>query len=224
MVKNLAPSQAPLYIRLKETIRELCQTLGPEAKLPSEAELERIYDVSRTTVRLAVGALVNEGLVIARQGKGSFVASPKRAAVFHPGLLKGSQDEPSAILSFETVPAGPIRGKQLGVGPDALVHKIRRSVRIDGVPLCYQVSYLPAEAFPDLNELDVLPLVGKYEAGTTVTGQSIEIVLADAFRAEHLQVLENSPLLLCEQIVDLKGIPVELVRSFYGGHSVKIHF
>lgn len=42
-------------------------------KLPSEAELMRLYDVSRVSVRLALGALQYDGLVVIRRNVGTFV-------------------------------------------------------------------------------------------------------------------------------------------------------
>lgn len=48
----------------------------PGDKLPSEAEMTRIYSVSRTVVREAVAALRSDGLVEARKGAGVFVLPP----------------------------------------------------------------------------------------------------------------------------------------------------
>lgn len=49
--------------------------LGAGDRVPSEAQLGRTYDVSRTVVREAVSQLKAEGLVETFQGRGSFVAS-----------------------------------------------------------------------------------------------------------------------------------------------------
>src|SRR5438067_938315 len=46
-------------------------------RLPSEAELMRSYGVSRITVRQALHALEQQGLIVKVPGKGSFVAGPK---------------------------------------------------------------------------------------------------------------------------------------------------
>ncbi|MBK5961650.1 phosphonate metabolism transcriptional regulator PhnF [Rhodoplanes elegans] len=47
---------------------------GPGDRLPSESELAKAYGVHRHTVRVALARLADEGLVVARQGKGVFVA------------------------------------------------------------------------------------------------------------------------------------------------------
>lgn len=68
-------SQEPLYLQVIEDIRkDIASGLyRPGEKIPSEIELGDIYRVSRITVRNAVKVLEKEGLLIKRQGKGTFV-------------------------------------------------------------------------------------------------------------------------------------------------------
>ena len=69
-------SQEPLYLQVIEDIRrDIASGLYRAGeKIPSELELGDIYRVSRITVRNAVKVLEKEGLLIKRQGKGTFVA------------------------------------------------------------------------------------------------------------------------------------------------------
>ena len=62
--------------------RILAGELVPGAKLPSEAELNAAYGVSRTVVREAVSRLQAEGLVETFQGRGSFVLAVPEASTF----------------------------------------------------------------------------------------------------------------------------------------------
>jgi GntR family transcriptional regulator len=48
--------------------------LQPGQKLPSIVRLAEQYDVSQTTVKTALLVLRQSGLIIGRQGKGTFVA------------------------------------------------------------------------------------------------------------------------------------------------------
>lgn len=50
-------------------------TLSPGVRLPTEQEMSSAIGVSRTVVREAVAALRAEGLVVTRQGAGTFVAT-----------------------------------------------------------------------------------------------------------------------------------------------------
>ena len=72
-------SSVPLYQQLMEVIQN--QILNGELKendrIPTEIELSREYDVSRITVRKAVELLVEEEILIKRQGIGTFVSQKK---------------------------------------------------------------------------------------------------------------------------------------------------
>ena len=73
-----APPRAPgqtLYRRIADQLRDAIYRgeLEPGQRLPSEQELMERHDVSRNTVRLALGALNSEGLITSSQGRGSFV-------------------------------------------------------------------------------------------------------------------------------------------------------
>jgi GntR family transcriptional regulator len=69
-----APGQT-LYRRIAEQLRDAIYRgeLAPGERLPSEQELMERHDVSRNTVRLALGTLTSEGLITSSQGRGSFV-------------------------------------------------------------------------------------------------------------------------------------------------------
>src|ERR1700745_2054624 len=65
----------PLVYQLGEAIRDKIvrkeYSLGQP--IPTEDQLQKFYGVSRTTVRLALAKLVNEGFIRRQQGKGTFV-------------------------------------------------------------------------------------------------------------------------------------------------------
>ena len=71
-------SNIPLYAQLVGIIkREISSgALKIGDLLPSEAELCRALDISRNTARQAIGELEDEGLVVRKRGKGTFVADP----------------------------------------------------------------------------------------------------------------------------------------------------
>lgn len=56
---------------LRKRIRE--GVYAPGERLPSEDELAEEMGISRTTLRAAMSALVAEGLVVRRQGAGTYV-------------------------------------------------------------------------------------------------------------------------------------------------------
>ena len=65
----------PLYVQLQNIIRnDIMSGKYKEGEMiPSEAQMMKLYDVTRTTIRKAISDLVNEGLLVQAQGKGIFV-------------------------------------------------------------------------------------------------------------------------------------------------------
>ena len=70
-------SALPLYQQLQRGLRDALdkRVLGPDDALPPERDLAEELAVSRITVRKAIDALVDEGLLIRRQGAGTFVCA-----------------------------------------------------------------------------------------------------------------------------------------------------
>lgn len=69
--------EIPLFVQMKEHIKDMIRT-GKYASgdvLPSERELARRMGVSRVTVRKALDALEEDGVIVRSQGQGTFVSS-----------------------------------------------------------------------------------------------------------------------------------------------------
>ncbi len=76
----------PLSTIVAESLAEKIGSgaLSPGAQLPTEAELCKEYDVSRTVVREAVARLRSDGMIIPQQGRGMFVSeapAPRRFSI-----------------------------------------------------------------------------------------------------------------------------------------------
>jgi GntR family transcriptional regulator len=101
--------RAPLYVQIADRLREEIGSLDSGARIPSEPQLAKDWRVSRFTVAKAVEQLVDEGLIVRRQGSGTFVAeAPLRRA---PGYLLSFTEAVEAaghkashrLLAFEPV-------------------------------------------------------------------------------------------------------------------------
>ena len=97
-------SGVPVYRQLAEYLKKQISTgqYKPGDVLPSEADLIREYNISRTTVRLAFGLITNAGLVRREQGRGTIVVSQVRSLL--PKLVSFTEEvarlgrTPGAIL------------------------------------------------------------------------------------------------------------------------------
>lgn len=70
----------PLHLVISEQLRSriLSKEFQPGEQLPSEHQLISEFEVSRITVRRVIANLVNQGLVVARRGKGVFVKEQQK--------------------------------------------------------------------------------------------------------------------------------------------------
>ena len=70
-------SAQPLYQQLQRALRGAIENrvIGPDDALPPERDLAEMLNVSRITVRKAIDELVDDGLLIRKQGSGTFVSN-----------------------------------------------------------------------------------------------------------------------------------------------------
>lgn len=237
MARRLPPGpDEPLYVRLKRALRERIGVgLAPGDMLPSEAELCKEYRLSRMTVRLALTALVNEGVVVRRQGKGTFVAEPKRAQTFSyfgsftEEVRAQGRSGGTKLVSFEIIAPDPRVAEKLRLNAGEDVLKIRRVRYVDGEPVCYQVSYLSRTTFPQLRGAELANgslyarLEGELGEALVEAEESVEAIVADPYRAKLLGIKTGSPLLVIERLVfSESGLPTEFNRSFYKAESARL--
>ncbi|MGV9770803.1 GntR family transcriptional regulator [Streptosporangium sp. NPDC003464] len=100
MVKNTG---RPGYLQIADDLREQIRrgSLAPGDPLPSTTQLATTYDASLSVVKLAVGVLRAEGLVIGQQGKGVFVredATPTPPASDELSEIRATLQDLSARL------------------------------------------------------------------------------------------------------------------------------
>ena len=93
-------SEVPRYAQLKNIIREQIQKgdLKPGERIVAERELALQHNVSRITATRAVNDLVQEGLLLREQGRGTFVRDAERPLTMNIGFV--IQDEGSELSSF----------------------------------------------------------------------------------------------------------------------------
>ena len=72
----LVDKEIPLYYQLETILRKriLSGEIAPNVPFPSEESLGHEYEVSRITVRRALSSLVQDGVIIRKRGKGTFVS------------------------------------------------------------------------------------------------------------------------------------------------------
>ena len=194
--------------------------------LPGERELAENFGVSRATLRRAVAVLVDEGLLVQRQGAGAFIrrASPmvdqpfSRLVGFSELMrLRGFQPS-SRNLDVGVFLPSPEEMTSLAVGPDESVVRLSRLRLADDVPMAIEHTAAPARFLPAVEKIgpslyDALAATGH---PPTRGLQRLRAVLLSDDDAALLGVPPGSPVLYIQRIAYLAdGRGVEFTRSYY---------
>lgn len=159
MSKLMEESDIPLYSQLVSIVKRniTAGTVLPGEVLPSESELCKTFNISRSTVRQAIGTLESEGLVVRKQGRGTYVAEPKMRRrtemlySFTSEIMAMGKSPASTIIDFEIIEPTPDIIKVLELSTHSLyVYRFTRIRRMDGEPLILETTFLPQYIYPNL--------------------------------------------------------------------------
>lgn len=225
------PDGTPLHRQLSSELRAqiLGRALAPGAHVPTEAELQERYGVSRSVVRQALAALEQEGLVERRRGRGTTVrerGEVHRLVQRVPGLSTQVEDGgvhvSTQVLELGSEPASEATAV-LGSGR---VLRMRRLRSAGGEPLAVIETWLPEE-FGDLTAEELtdasLHATVRRRFGTQIVAgkRQVRAVGADTETAEVLQVPVGAPVLLLEGTsTDEAARPVEVFRTWHRADRV----
>lgn len=156
-----------LYSDLIDKLLEKISTMDKGAKLPSERQLCQDYEVSRTTVRNALGSLVNSGVLYQIQGKGTFVRERNRENLsnyysFTEQTKRNGKTPKSIVVSFNI---RELNDKERHVFDDETLEKVIVFDRLrlaDDTPMMYERTAIPYEGFEKITK-DLLEEVALYD-------------------------------------------------------------
>ena len=224
-----AESFSPLYHQLMQRIRgDIERGVYPTAsRIPPEHELEKLYQVSRVTVRRALSELTSEGLLERKQGKGTFVATPrgglplKNLHSFHDSC-KLNRVKPSIdVIHVRETEAGAEAAEGLNISRGSRVLEILRVCRADGVPVVLERNHF-SMAYAWLQDQDLsgslYNILREYGVEPKLALHDVSLRFADRDEAELLETEEGTPLIcLHEVIYDQRGRPlhtnIQLIRG-----------
>ena len=204
-------------------------------RLPTEAQLAGRFGVNRHTVRRALAAMAEEGLIHSRRGSGVFVAATPtdyaigRRVRFHQNITASGRTPTKTVLSVTTQAAGATEAEALQLAPGAPVHVYDGLSLADGQPVALFQSMFPADRLPDLPQaLEDSASVTQALAACGVSDYTrvstrITAKEASATQALHLQIAEGAPILRTVSVnADPDGVPVEFGRTWFAGDRVTL--
>ncbi len=207
----------------------------PGGRLPTEHELAERFSVNRHTLRRAVSALEEKGLVRIEQGRGTFVqggaieyAVGKRTR-FSENIRRQAREPSGRLVRSGRIAADADVARGLGLRRGAQVILLETVGMADDVPVSLGAHYFPARRFPDLVEA----FTESGSISTALSGAGVEDYWRKSTRVtarlpsdtetELLEMPRTRPLLVCDSVnVDQEGDAIEFGRACFVADRVQV--
>ena len=201
----------PLYRQVRDTLvkRIACGVWLPGQVLPSEPEIAADLGVSQGTVRKALDEMTADGLVVRRQGRGTFVSTHDEARMllhfFKLAPDSGEARFPKGTVARRRTGPDAEASKRLGLSPKDPVLVIQRLRSLASRVCVSERICLPAVLFPGLENRELPNNLYEFysvEFGMTIGSASerLKAVLASDQEARDLDVAPGTPLLRIDRV------------------------
>ena len=232
-------ARIPMYTQLKASLLSDISSgkYVSGERIPTEPELCDQYGVSRITVRKAIAELVDEGYLLKKQGKGTFV---RRHVIdrkieyvmgFTESLERAGYHASSEVLERKVIPASGELASRLGIvdGDDVLyIQRVRKG---DDVPIMVENNYFPFDRFSFLEHADLRGSLYRLLADgygirpINPKTTTLSMVLADTELAKLMQVVVGTPCFDIKTLIcDQDDRPVHVGHQFYLGELYTFTF
>jgi GntR family transcriptional regulator len=195
---------------IEAVLRERIRTHADSgSRLPSETDLSEAFGVSRVTVREALASLERKGLILRRQGLGTFVNTRTvniqtrlDESIEFTELIRSYGYEPEvSFLACKQITASPDIAARLKVDTGASVLAITKVFTASRTPLVYCTNMIPMDlvspaAHTALIE-DMIPTLSVYSVLAHWFSQHVAFQISDVEAcnagSEEAQMLDCAP-------------------------------
>jgi GntR family transcriptional regulator len=220
-------SAQPLYQQLQRSLRDAIENrvIGPDDALPPERDLAEMLNVSRITVRKAIDELVEDGLLIRKQGSGTFVSNRveknfAKLTSFSEDMRARGREPRSVWMNRATGTVTPEESLTLRSSPGTPVFRFHRIRYADDAPMAIEYATVIATCLPSLDSVESSLYEALERTGNRPVRalQRLRAVLLTAEQAKLLKAQESDAGLLVARVGYLKdGRAVEYSQSYYRG-------
>jgi GntR family transcriptional regulator len=220
-------SDQPLYQQLQRALREAIENgvIAPDDALPPERDLAELLNVSRITVRKAIDELAEEGLLIRKQGSGTFVSNRveknfAKLTSFSEDMRARGREPRSVWLNRAEGTVTPEESLTLRSSPGTPVYRFHRIRYADDAPMALEYATVLAGCLASLDDVQSSLYEALEKTGNRPVRalQRLRAVLLTAEQAKLLKAQERDAGLLVARVGYLKdGRAVEYSQSYYRG-------
>jgi GntR family transcriptional regulator len=222
----------PLQIRVQEAIIAMIrdEKLLPGDQLPTESVLYNRFGVGRSTVRESLANLVQQGVLLKMQGKGTFIRSvPVRVKNGLDQLFSVTENieavgavPSTSRINVKTIPAGELSDK-LNVGdkdPCVWVERVRRA---NDEIAAYCIDIIPKSILSDsLEKIDykgsIFDLLSQNGHIVSYSGSTLRPTMLTKRDFPEMEESVGLFLLLKGILYDISGIPVCYSNDYYSSN------
>ncbi|TXH79909.1 MAG: phosphonate metabolism transcriptional regulator PhnF [Rhizobium sp.] len=225
-----------LWRRVADSIEQAIAdgTYPHDTRLPGELEIAEVHRVNRHTVRRALAALAERGLVRAERGSGTYVEAPRIAyplrsrTRFSEIVGAGGQEADGKLLHSSIEAAPQDLAKRLGLKTGAPLLRIDALRTADRIPICIGTKWVSADRFPDGARI-----YEKLRSTTKLLAQfgvrdyrrewtKVTAAIAEAGDAARLDLALGRPVLVVDSLdVEPDGKPLLTSRSRFAAERVQ---
>ncbi|WP_406320714.1 GntR family transcriptional regulator [Streptomyces sp. NBC_01637] len=220
-------SPVPLYYQLSQQLEQAIEQgrLRPGSLLGNEIDLAAGLGLSRPTVRQAIQALVDKGLMVRRRGVGTLVVHsqvkrPLELSSLYDDLESAGQRPATRVLVVCATAADAEVATALGVAEGEPVTRVERLRLAHGEPLAVLRNHIPADvaglSAEQLAKTGLYRLMGAAGTAPHSARQTIGARSATAEEGLLLHEPEGAPLLTMRRVAyDTTGRAVEYANHYY---------
>ncbi len=227
----------PRYHQIAEALRARISAgdLTVGQRLDNQRQLAQSFGVTLMTLRQALDVLAREGLITRRHGLGTFVASPPvdydilQFRTLAGDLSAVGEDVATRFLRSRFGRADRRVAQELGLAEGARMFVLERLRLVDGQPLSFQVSHLPAAIGEETAKADltVTPLrhVLSFKLGIEITAarETVSAETLPARAARELGCAAGAPCFRSDRVsTDAERRPIVYDRVFIPGDRFRI--
>lgn len=224
-----AGAKQPLYQQVQSIIRQGIESgqFQANSNLPPERQIADELKVSRITIRKAIEGLIHEGLLVSRQGSGTYVRSRieknfAKISSFSEDMRARGRQPSSAWLNRSEGLVSPNEALALGLSPGTPVYRFHRLRYADDQPMLLEYATIVAEFLPALDAVQhsLYDVLGSNGNRPVRALQRLRALLLDEEKAVRLNAKTGDAGLLVERIGFLRdGRPVEFCQSYFRGDT-----